>query len=411
MNPILISISPNTECDDVLMALKILFMPWKWRDDKYTKQLESLFVKVTGLTGYAFAVNSGRSSLYLILKALGIGNGDEVINQAFTCVAVPNSAIWNGAKPVYVDIDDTYNIDPEDLEKKITDKTKAVIVQHTFGIPAKFEEIKEIADRHGILVIEDCAHALGSIYKGKRVGSLGDISFFSFGRDKCISSVFGGMILTKDKKLAKKFGQMQNELPQPNLFWIKQQILHPIIMALVKPFYNFGLGGFTLGKLMLVLAQRLRLLSFPVYASEKYCGQPNIFPAKMPGALSLLAINQLKKLAKFVAHRKKISKIYNEKVSKKKFDLPPDNNGISFLRYPIRSNKAIEIKNKFKSKGILLGDWYNKAVVPVSDLSCTQYIKGKCPSAENYSNQIINLPTYIGLTEKDVMQIINMLNE
>ena len=120
-----------------------------------------------------------------------IGEGDEVLVQAFTCVAVPNSVLWAQATPVYADIDATLNIDPIDVEKKITNRTKAIIVQHTFGIPADMDALVALAKKHNILLIEDCAHSLGATYKGKKVGTFGDAAFFSFGRDKVVSSVFG----------------------------------------------------------------------------------------------------------------------------------------------------------------------------------------------------------------------------
>src|SRR5581483_4013141 len=113
--------------------------------------------------------------------------------QAFTCVAVPNSVLWTGAKAIYADIDETGNLDPKDLEKKITKKTKAVIIQHTFGIAANMDAIQKVLKGKKIILIEDCAHALGASYKGKKLGTFGEFAFFSFGRDKVISSVFGGM--------------------------------------------------------------------------------------------------------------------------------------------------------------------------------------------------------------------------
>ncbi|KKU80518.1 MAG: DegT/DnrJ/EryC1/StrS aminotransferase, partial [Candidatus Gottesmanbacteria bacterium GW2011_GWA1_47_8] len=180
------SLSPNTEPDDVWLAIQTLFSPWKWQNGEALLRVRQWF------GGEITLFSSGRVSLFAILKSFEIGTGDEVIIQAFTCVAVPNSVLWSGATPVYVDIDDTCNIDPQNVEKKITNKTKAIIIQHTFGIPADLVELAKIAKKHGLLIIEDFAHSLGLHISG-------DAAFFSFGRDKVISSVWGGGAVINSK--------------------------------------------------------------------------------------------------------------------------------------------------------------------------------------------------------------------
>lgn len=137
-------------------------------------------------------------SLYVILEALGIGSKDEIILPAFTCVVVPNAMIYHGIKPVYVDIEpDTYNIDVSKIKEKITPQTKAIYAQHTFGIPCNMDCIARIAKDHGLIVIEDCAHALGASLNGRKVGSLGHVAYFSTDHSKVISTSTGGMITTK----------------------------------------------------------------------------------------------------------------------------------------------------------------------------------------------------------------------
>src|SRR5512135_1616150 len=122
-----------------------------------------------------FPFYKGRVALFAILKAMGVNTGDEVIVPGFTCVVVPNAVIYNRALPVFVDIDGaTYNIDPGKIEAKITKKTRAIIVQHTFGVPAEMDGITEIAKAHNLFLIEDSCHTLGSRYKGKPVGAFGD---------------------------------------------------------------------------------------------------------------------------------------------------------------------------------------------------------------------------------------------
>ena len=171
------------------------------------KELENVFREYQN-SKYAFSFNSGRSALFTIINALDIKEGDEVLVQAFTCNAVPNPVLWAGGIPIYVDVDDTLNIDPEDFERKITGRSRVVVIQHTFGVPAQIDKILEIAKRHNLIVIEDCAHALGATHNGKLVGTFGDIAFFSVGRDKVISSVWGGMITTNDEGLAQRVGEV-----------------------------------------------------------------------------------------------------------------------------------------------------------------------------------------------------------
>ena len=142
--PISISLSPNTEKDDIRLAFKLIFQPWLWKNGKTIEILENEFKKYLGVK-HAISFNSGRSSLLAILSSLGLEKDSETLLQAFTCNAVANPIIWAGLKPVYIDCNEkSFNIDIEDLKRKIGPKTKAVIVQHTFGLPADMEEILKI---------------------------------------------------------------------------------------------------------------------------------------------------------------------------------------------------------------------------------------------------------------------------
>ena len=406
IRPIAISLSPNTEPDDVLLALRTLFSPAKWRDSCEVKLLEKEFAARFGPNFQALAVNSGRSAQYLILQALGVGRGDEVAVQAFTCTVVPNSTIWLGAKPLYIDIDQSYNMRPDDLEKKITEKTKAVVVQHTFGIPADVAAIKKIAQQNNIVLIEDCAHALGATYQNHPVGSLGDIAFFSFGRDKVLSSVFGGMILCSDPKLYDQIKALRERLAIPSQAWVVQQLLHPLAFSLILPLYNFQIG-----KVILVLLQKLGLLSKAVYREEKLAQQPKIFPQKMPGGLAVLARHQLKKLDRFTQHRREIAQIYFDSLRNSGLQLAPDVSGASWLRFPIQHPQARDLYRYAKRQGVLLGDWYRGVVMPTADLSTVKYQKGSCPLAEKMSAAVINLPTHPTLTPKQAQQVVKIITE
>ncbi len=409
--PIAISLSPNTQKDDVLLALKELFKPIAWFDFTKTEIFEDKFASYFGKEYKALAINSGRSAEYLILKTLRISYGDEVIVQALTCVAVPNSVLWTGAEPVYADIGDDFNIDPVDLAKKINQKTKAIIVQNSFGIPANYNRIKKVTykSKNKIYLIEDCALSLGAKYKGRKIGTLGDVSFFSFGRDKVISSVFGGMILCKSEKLYNILKKERDKLEYPSPLWVIQQLLHPIIFSLALPVYNFGLGKLSLGKIVIFFSQKLLLISKAIYREEEFSRKPKIFPAKMPGALSVLALNQFKKLDKFNLHRQKVAGYYFKNISKKGFSLPPRVAGSIWIRFPIISDKTTDIYERLKIKGILLGNWYKDCVVPVRDLRMVNYIRGTCLNAESIKSKILNLPTYPGFEIKDAELLLTLI--
>jgi len=146
-----------------------------------TEEFERLMADYIGVR-HAVAVSSGTAALHLIVKALGIGQGDEVLVPSFTFVASVNVILYEGATPVFVDIEpDTYNLDPEDLERKITPRAKAIMVVDVFGHPAEWNEILRIAERYNLKVIDDSCEALGAEYKGKKLGQFGDAAAFAGG--------------------------------------------------------------------------------------------------------------------------------------------------------------------------------------------------------------------------------------
>ena len=301
--PIAISLSPNTQGKDVLLALRFIVNPFRFQRGRAIRQSEQWFASFFN-AGKAVSFRSGRDSLLAILQAFGIGAGDEVIIQAFTCVAVPNAVLWAGATPAYVDIDESLGIDPTLIRAKITRKTKAIIVQHTFGIPSKIEEIMEIARKKDLLVIEDCAHVVGGEYKGKKLGTFGDASFFSFGRDKAFSSVFGGMALVKEQKALERLLTIQKNAPFPKKSWVAQQLFHPIAFSIILPFYNL-LG---IGKGILIFFQKIKALSFPVTLADKKSESVPPLIERFPNALAELALCQLSKIHVYNKRRKEFVK-------------------------------------------------------------------------------------------------------
>jgi len=440
--PITISLSPNTQKDDIWLALKLIFQPRRWKRGKAIEELENEFKKYLGLK-YAFAFNSGRSGLLAILKSLNLEPEDEILLQAFTCNAAANPILWSGLKPVYIDCDeDNFNIDIEDLKKKITLRRaqgkppRVLMVQHTFGLPAEMVKILEIAKQNNLILIEDCAHALGAEYPSSssgqvrnqkvglsaearraKAGTFGKAAFFSFSRDKIISSVYGGMVVTNDPSLGERLRQAQDKFAYPSHCWILQQLFHPVLMnLLILPTYNF-----LFGKILLVLFQWLRILSKAVHWKEKRGKKPCYFPKRMPNALALLAQKQFKKLEKFYEHRRKLAAFYCSELKNSSFEVPKTlsqetlnflGKKHSFLRFTVKHPAAHKIIKEAWQENILIGDWYTAPIAPGDTrLDKVKYKMGSCPKAERLAKRTLNLPTHINISQKQARKIIDFLKK
>ncbi len=177
---------------------------WSSTSGSWTSNFEAEFAKRFKVK-YAVAFNSGTSTLHAALEAIGVGPGDEVLSPALTVFMDASATIHANAVPVFVDVDpETFTMDPNDLEKKITPKSKAIIVVSIYGLPADMDKIMDIAKRYNLIVIEDNAQCFLSSYKGRLTGSIGDIASYSFENTKHLSCGEGGMIITNNKELAEK---------------------------------------------------------------------------------------------------------------------------------------------------------------------------------------------------------------
>ncbi|NIA09598.1 MAG: hypothetical protein GWP10_07690, partial [Nitrospiraceae bacterium] len=405
-----ISLSPNVEKDDWRRVGKLIFQPWRWVKGQWIEKLKEIIADYFQTQKESiFLFNSGRSSLLTILKSLDLPANSQVLLQAFTCNAAVNPILWAGLKPVFVDVDQSFNVSPEDLENKIklAENPKVLMVQHTFGWPARMDKILSIAKKYNLIVIEDCAHSLGAKYQDKKIGTFGDFAFFSFGRDKIISSVYGGAVLINNPKYRQSFQQEYQKVKFSSYFWTFQQLLHPLIMAfLVLPFYRWQIG-----KIILVACQKLKLLSMAVAKEEREGKKPNYFPARLPNALAELAYSQWQKLDRFRQHRQMIAEVYSKELENSSAILPMTSleSQPSFLRYPILISNPRQVWQKAKKQGILLGDWYWSPIIPPgTDLAKMDYQKGSCPMAEKYCQQIINLPTHINTTSQQAQKICQL---
>ena len=353
----------------------------------------------------------GRVALYAILKAMGIKEGDEVILQAFTCLAVPSPIVFLKAKPIYVDIDlETYNIDVSKIEEKISEKTRAIIVQHTFGIPAEMDKIIELAKKYNLWVIEDCCHTYGSQYKGRPIGLFGDASFFSYEWGKPLIIGLGGVAVINNLKIKENIEKVYFDFIQPSLKETMiihfQYIFHSL---LVNPF------SFWLIRDIYRVFSRLNLLK-GTFAKEELIGKESVdYLKKMSGFHQKKLLKKIEKVEQDIKFREKTALQYEKFLSQaglKTNKLGPGNRPV-YLRYPLLVNQKQEIINQVRKKRIELGDWYISVVHPLKDkeLAMVNYQLGSCPKAEEAAQKIITLPIYGKVKLGNIKKAVNFLEK
>jgi perosamine synthetase len=214
---------PDIGKDEIQAVVETMESGWV-SQGKRVEQFEESFARYCGVK-HGVAVSSGTAALHIALAAVGIGKGDEVITTPLSCVATTNPIIYLNANPVFVDVEpSTMNMNPMLIKKKITPKTKAILPVHLFGHPVDLDPMIEIAQRHNLYLIEDVAQAHGAEYKGRKVGSFGHISCFSFYADKIITTVEGGMALTDSKELAEKMRLLRSFGMEK-----KAKFFHPVL--------------------------------------------------------------------------------------------------------------------------------------------------------------------------------------
>lgn len=322
---------------------------------------------------YAIAISNGTSALHAACFAAGIGPGDEVITTPLTFAASANCVLYCGGTPVFADVDPkTYNIDPEDIRRKITDRTKAIIAVHLAGQPCDMDAIHSIAREHGLIVIEDGAHALGSVYKGKKVGSMSDMTTFSFHPVKPITTGEGGMIVTDNEDFYKKMILFRSHgitrddsmMTRNDGPWFYQQ---------------FDLG-------------------YNYRITDIQCA---------------LGCSQMKKLDRFLARRKEIVARYNEAFADcdniiTPYQLSDTESGWHLYIVQVKNCDRRKVFENMREKGIGVNVHY----IPVYMHPYYQehgYENVHCANAEEIYSHIISLPLYPGLTFEQQDYVIDAL--
>ncbi|TKJ36656.1 MAG: hypothetical protein CEE38_10130 [Planctomycetes bacterium B3_Pla] len=358
----------------------------------------------------AFGFWKGRVALYALLRALDVNQGDEVILPGYTCVMNVNPIKYVGAKPVYVDIEpDTFNMNANLLEEKITSKTKVIVAQHTYGYPCEMDAIMDIAQSKGISVIEDCCLALGSKYKGKLAGTFGRAGYFSFQWNKPYTTGLGGMVITSERKLTEQIESLLADEMRPPPSWevfmlraqliIYRLLVYPRTTALAQNVFRY------LTRKGAVVGSSSTSEYEPVKADDFFKGMSTVQARS--------GIRQLGKIEANISHRKKMTQLYDELLAGRgwrsnKYDM--DLVEPVLVRYPVRITEKRKALAQAAKAGVELGSWFECPLHPIeTPLTSYDYEIGMCPEADKASREVVNLPLHPRANERTAVKTVKFI--
>ena len=355
----------------------------------------------------------GRVALHAILEAAGIGQGAQVLLPGYTCVVVPNAILYRGAEPAYVDIDPaTCNLDADTLEAGCgrawsPERARALIVQHTYGLPADMDRLGAFARRHGLLLIEDACHALGSRWQGRPVGSLGDAAFFSSQWSKPVTTGLGGWAEIREPELAAAVRGVAERYPRPGAVAdLRLQLQYLAYRALYRPRLFWALQGVyrTLGRAGLVIGSST--------GAELDCRMPGDYRRRMGRQQERTLTRLLAGADATIAARRGNALLVEREL--RRHGLPtvavPAGADPVWLRYPVRVGNKAQLLAAARAARIELGDWFLSPVHPNPDAwELAAYRAGSCPQAERASGEVINLPTHAGLDAAEIARIVTFV--
>lgn len=370
--------SPVIEEDEINEVVETMRSCWLGTGPRVQK-FERMFKEYKGVK-HAVAVNSCTAALHLALTAAGVGPGDEVITTPMTFCATANAIIHTGGIPVFADIDrDTMNIDPYEIEKKITERTKALLPVHFAGRPCDMDAIMNIARKHSLKVVEDCAHAIEAEYRGRKTGTFGDFGCFSFYATKNIATGEGGMIVTNNDNYANT---------------VRTMSLHGISRDAWKRFSDEGYIHYQV-----------------IYPGFKY---------NMMDLQAAIGIHQLPRIERYSKRRKEIWDLYNNAFS----DLPvvtpapADENTVHAMHLYtllVDSDKLEmtrdQVVEKLHRQNIGTGVHYTALHLHPYYKESYGYKRGDFPNAEYVSDRTFSLPISAKLTDRDVEDVIKALRK
>jgi dTDP-4-amino-4,6-dideoxygalactose transaminase len=351
-----------------------------------------------------FAFWKARVAMYAILRAMGVGEGDEVILPGYTCVMDINPIKYLGARPIYVDIEPhTYNMNVDLLEKAITPKAKVIVAQHTYGYPCEMDGILSIADRHGIPVIEDCCLALGSTYKGRMCGTFGRAAYWSFQWNKPFTTGLGGMATLNDKDLAGKIADLceqRLQAPSGKAAWILaaermvyRSVIYPRTTALATSLFRW------LTHKGIVVGSSSTAEFTPTMAEGFFRG--------MSAGQGRAGLRQMKKIDQNIAHRRSMGRLYDQLLREAGWPVPtvPSHMDPVLVRYPVRVADKERAVREAPGRFVELGTWFECPLHPIeTPLGLYDYCPGMCPQAEKASREVVNLPTHPRANERTARQ-------
>lgn len=344
-----------------------------------TTQLEQRLCDITGAK-YCVAVSNGTAALHIAALAAGIGPGDEVITTPITFAASANCALYCGARPVFADINPhTYNIDPVSILAHITPRTKAVVAVDFTGQAVELDEIRAICREHGLILIEDAAHSIGTRYKGQPVGSLADMTTFSFHPVKTVTAGEGGAVTTNSKELYDKLVLLHAH----GITRDRSQMVHPTD----DPWYN----------------------------EQAAYG----FNYRMTEIQAALLMSQLNKLEQFSRRRREIVEMYDTAFSRipqlqLQQEIPASETTRHLYILRLRSEMLSCTRREFFDAMGAEGIHSQVHYMPVywhSYYESLGYEKGLCPQAERYYQEVMSLPLYYSLTDQDVEDVIHIVSK
>ena len=351
---------PHFDDEELKEITKVLNSGWVSQGPK-VKEFEDNIVEYLGAK-YAISVTNCTCALHLSLLSIGIKEGDEVLVADYTFPATGHAVLYCGARPIFVDVDlRTYNIDPDLIEERITDRTKAIIPVHTFGQSAEMDEILKIAEDHNLKVIEDAACALGGKYKNKYAGAIGDVGCFSFHARKGITTGEGGMAVTNDKNLAEKMRHLS--VFGMTSAWVREKSDEFVVPKFTEPGYNY----------------------------------------KMSDITAAVGVAQIRKLKKIIERKKELAKYWNEKLNEIEYiESPYVNNNVkhvyqsyvSLIDKGINRNKIIE--------SLMKKDVQTQIGTYASHIQPVYQSWDKCPKSFEIFNKSLALPMHYMLKEQDI---------
>jgi len=344
-----------------------------WAIGSKIEEFENNISKFVG-TKYSLAFNSGTSALHALMIGLGIGRGDEVIVPSFTFIATANAPLFVGAKPVFAEIEEeTFGLDPKDVERKITKKTKAIMPIHYGGCACKIRELKKIAKKHNLLLIEDAAESLGAKIENKKVGTFGDAAMFSFCGPKVITMGEGGAIVTNSKILYEKLKLIRSHGRAENINYF-ESTQH---MDYIDLGYNFRISNI----------------------------------------LAALGISQLEKIGKVINLRRKNAEYVTKKLKElKELVLPNPPRGYFHLyqmyTVMIKSDKkrGDDLKKYLNTNEIMAKTYFDPVHLTYFYRNRMSY-KDSLPVTEKIAKQVLTLPMYPDLSKKEMDFIVNKIYE